>query len=232
MTKTSRGHEETSNGRRRYSSAACISSVSSERLCRRAHAFDLPVRSAALQSVPARYYPRSTIFMSVNSRCDKRFDARLARDPSRPERQVVEDRDRLDMTQFPLPATSLPNSENTPRQHQYSSGARINANSAISRDFMAQSRLKNAPADHAELDNCSNAAFEARSISSMTISSATARPRSICCASVECKRRRLCPALLLRGDAEHRQASEILAGMREAFFSTIFCGIETPDPVR
>ena len=39
------------------------------------------------------------------------------------------------------------------------------------------------------------------------------------------------PAFLLRSDAEYRQAAGILAGMREAFFTTIFCGIETPDPV-
>jgi radical SAM superfamily enzyme YgiQ (UPF0313 family) len=41
---------------------------------------------------------------------------------------------------------------------------------------------------------------------------------------------RLRHAARLRGDAQHRQAPEILEKMREAFFVTVFCGIETPDP--
>ena len=38
-------------------------------------------------------------------------------------------------------------------------------------------------------------------------------------------------APFLRGDVEHRQAAGNPREMREAFFGTIFCGIETPDPV-
>jgi len=68
--------------------------------------------------------------------------ARLARDPSRRSGQVVlKTADRLDMTQFPLPAYELAELRKYfSAASSIRAGARINANSAISRDFMAAIR--------------------------------------------------------------------------------------------
>jgi radical SAM superfamily enzyme YgiQ (UPF0313 family) len=79
-------------------------------ICRRAHAFDLPVAigGPSVSACPD-YYP-SFDYLHVGELGDATNDliARLARDPSRPERQVVlKTAERLDMTQFPLPAYEL-----------------------------------------------------------------------------------------------------------------------------
>ncbi len=79
-------------------------------ICRRAHAFDLAVAigGPSVSSCPD-YYP-SFDYLHVGELGDATNDliARLARDPSRPEQQVVlKTLDRLDMTSFPLPAYEL-----------------------------------------------------------------------------------------------------------------------------
>ena len=79
-------------------------------ICRRAHAFDLPVAigGPSVSACPD-YYP-SFDYLHVGELGDATdtLIARLARDPSRPERQVVlKTADRLDMASFPLPAYQL-----------------------------------------------------------------------------------------------------------------------------
>ena len=79
-------------------------------ICRRAHAFDLAVALGG-PSVCAcpEYYP-SFDYLHVGELGDATDEliARLARDPSRPEQQVVlKTDDRVDMTEFPIPAYEL-----------------------------------------------------------------------------------------------------------------------------
>src|SRR5437660_10839872 len=75
-------------------------------ICRRAHAFDLAVAiGGPSRSACPRYYP-SFDYLHVGELGDATDEliARLARDTSRPERQVVfETKDRVPMTDFPIP---------------------------------------------------------------------------------------------------------------------------------
>src|SRR6202051_1029793 len=137
--------------------------------------------------------------------------ARIARDPSRPEQQVVlKTADRLDMTKFPIPAYELAEVKKYfLGSIQYSSGCPYQCEFCdIPGLYGRNPRLKTPRQITAELDKL-----------------------------LECG---------IRGSVYfvddnfigNREATlniakrpEILAGMREAFFSTIFCGIETPDPV-
>src|SRR5216683_1758586 len=79
-------------------------------ICRRAHAFDLPVAigGPSVSACPD-YYP-SFDYLHVGELGDATDDliARLARDRSRPAQQVVlKTTDRLNMTEFPIPAYEL-----------------------------------------------------------------------------------------------------------------------------
>src|SRR5258707_1145323 len=79
-------------------------------ICRRAHAFDLAVAigGPSVSACPD-YYP-SFDYLHVGELGDATDELieRLARDPSRPDRQVVlKTADRLDMTKFPIPAYEL-----------------------------------------------------------------------------------------------------------------------------
>ena len=79
-------------------------------ICRRAHAFDLAVAigGPSVSACPD-YYP-SFDYLHVGELGDATDEliARLARDPSRPEQQVVlKTADRLAMTEFPIPAYEL-----------------------------------------------------------------------------------------------------------------------------
>src|ERR1700740_1065259 len=79
-------------------------------ICRRAHAFDLPVAigGPSVSACPD-YYP-SFDYLHVGELGDATDEliGRLARDTSRPEAQVVlKTVNRLDMTSFPLPAYEL-----------------------------------------------------------------------------------------------------------------------------
>src|ERR1700690_4178150 len=76
-------------------------------ICRRAHAFNLAVAiGGPLVSACPDYYP-SFDYLHVGELVDATDEliALLARDPTRPEQQVVlKTAERLDMAQFPLPA--------------------------------------------------------------------------------------------------------------------------------
>src|ERR1700723_177474 len=150
-------------------------------ICRRAHGVGLAVAigGPSVSACPD-YYP-SFDYLHVGELGDATNDliARIARDPSRPEQQVVlKTADRLDMTKFPIPAYELADiNRYFLGSIQYSSGCPYQCEFCdIPGLYGRNPRLKSPQQNTAE------------------------RP-------------------------------EILAGMREAFFSTIFCGIETPDPV-
>src|ERR1700728_930950 len=79
-------------------------------ICRRAHAFDLAVAIRGPSGSACTEYHPSFDYLHVGEMGDATNEliARLARDPSRPEQQVVlKTADRLDMTKFPLPAYEL-----------------------------------------------------------------------------------------------------------------------------
>ena len=114
-------------------------------ICRRAHAFDLAVAigGPSVSACPD-YYP-SFDYLHVGELGDATNDliARLARDPSRPEQQVVlKTADRLDMTSFRCRPMSSPTSNAIfSAASSIRAAVPISANSAISRDFMAAIRV-------------------------------------------------------------------------------------------
>ncbi len=148
---------------------------------------------------------------------------------------VLKTTDRLDMTSFPLPAYELAELKSYfLGSIQYSSGCPYQCEFCDIRDSTAANpRLKSPQQITAELDKCLNAASGARSILSMTISSANRKAAlDLLPHLVEWQKK---TGFVLRFSCEATlniaKRPEILAGMREAFFATIFCGIETPDPV-
>jgi radical SAM superfamily enzyme YgiQ (UPF0313 family) len=106
-----RATAEDFRGRRSRSSAACnIQRRQIEDLCRRAHAFDaLAVLGGSSVSACPHYYP-SFDYLHVGELGDATDELveRLARDPARPERQVMlKTMQRRDLTDFPVPRYEL-----------------------------------------------------------------------------------------------------------------------------
>jgi radical SAM superfamily enzyme YgiQ (UPF0313 family) len=207
-------------------------------ICRRAHAFDLAVAigGPSVSSCPD-YYP-SFDYLHVGELGDATNDliARLARDPSRPEQQVVlKTTDRLDMTSFPLPAYELAELKSYfLGSIQYSSGCPYQCEFCdIPGLYGRNPRLKSPQQITAELDKLLECGIRG-SVYFVDDNFIGNRKAALDLLPhlVEWQKK---TGFVLRFSCEATlniaKRPEILAGMREAFFSTIFCGIETPDPV-
>ena len=206
-------------------------------ICRRAHAFDLPVAIGG-PSVCAcpDYYP-SFDYLHVGELGDATDDlmARLARDPSRPAQQVVlKTSDRVAMTDFPIPAYELAEVKRyLLGTIQYSSGCPYQCEFCdIPGPLWPRSAAEDAGADHCRTRPADRmrrhglGLFRRRQFHRQP----QGRAGSAAASRRVAEEDRLCDEARLRGDAQYRQAAGILEKMREAFFVTIFCGIETPDP--
>jgi radical SAM superfamily enzyme YgiQ (UPF0313 family) len=207
-------------------------------ICRRAHAFDLAVAigGPSVSACPD-YYP-SFDYLHVGELGDATDDLirRLARDPSRPERQVVlKTTDRLDMTKFPIPAYELADIKHYfLGSIQYSSGCPYQCEFCdIPGLYGRNPRLKTPQQITAELDKLLECGING-SVYFVDDNFIGNRKAAL----------DLLPHLIewqkgtgyvLRFSCEATlniaKRPEILSQMREAFFATIFCGIETPDPV-
>ena len=206
-------------------------------ICRRAHAFDLAVAigGPSVSACPD-YYPLFD-YLHVGELGDATDEliGRLARDPSRPEEQVVlKTVDRLDMTSFPLPAYEL--AELTRYflgSIQYSSGCPYQCEFCdIPGLYGRNPRLKTPQQITAELDKLLECGIRG-SVYFVDDNFIGNRKAALDLLPhlVEWQKK---TGFVLRFSCEATlniaKRPEILAGMREAFFSTIFCGIETPDP--
>jgi radical SAM superfamily enzyme YgiQ (UPF0313 family) len=207
-------------------------------ICRRAHAFDLPaaIGGPSVSACPD-YYP-SFDYLHVGELGDATNEliARLARDPSRPGQQVVlKTADRLDMTQFPLPAYELAELKKYfLGSIQYSSGCPYQCEFCdIPGLYGRNPRLKTPQQITAELDKLLECGVRGSVyfVDDNFIGNRKAA-LDLLPLLVEWQKK---TGYVLRFSCEATlniaKRPEILAGMREAFFSTIFCGIETPDPV-
>jgi radical SAM superfamily enzyme YgiQ (UPF0313 family) len=207
-------------------------------ICRRAHAFDLAVAigGPSVSACPD-YYP-SFDYLHVGELGDATNEliARLARDPSRPGQQVVlKTADRLDMTSFPLPAYELADLKRYfLGSIQYSSGCPYQCEFCdIPGLYGRNPRLKSPQQITAELDKMLECGIRG-SVYFVDDNFIGNRKAALDLLPhlVEWQKR---TGFVLRFSCEATlniaKRPEILAGMREAFFSTIFCGIETPDPV-
>src|ERR1700723_2643160 len=181
-------------------------------ICRRAHAFDLTVAigGPSVSACPD-YYP-SFDYLHVGELGDARNDliARLAVDPSRPEQQVVlKTADRLDMTSFPLPAYELAELKRYfLGSIQYSSGCPYQCEFCdIPGLYGRNPRLKSPQQIIAEIEKLRQCGMT-DTVYFVDDNFIGNRKATLNIA----------------------KRPEILEKMREAFFVTVFCGIETPDP--
>jgi radical SAM superfamily enzyme YgiQ (UPF0313 family) len=207
-------------------------------ICRRAHAFDLPVAigGPSVSACPD-YYP-SFDYLHVGELGDATDEliARLARDLTRPEQQVaLKTVDRLDMTSFPLPAYELAEIKRyLLGSIQYSSGCPYQCEFCdIPGLYGRNPRLKTPQQITAELDKLLECGIRG-SVYFVDDNFIGNRKAALDLLPhlVEWQKK---TGYVLRFSCEATlniaKRPEILAGMREAFFCTIFCGIETPDPV-
>jgi radical SAM superfamily enzyme YgiQ (UPF0313 family) len=206
-------------------------------ICRRAHAYDLPVAigGPSVSACPD-YYP-SFDYLHVGELGDATDEliALLARNCSRPGRQVVlKTIERLDMTKFPIPAYELAELERYfLGSIQYSSGCPYQCEFCdIPGLYGRNPRLKTPQQITAELDRLlacgirGSVYFVDDNFIGNRKAALDLLPHLI-----EWQKK---TGFVLRFSCEATlniaKRQEILARMREAFFSTIFCGIETPDP--
>jgi radical SAM superfamily enzyme YgiQ (UPF0313 family) len=207
-------------------------------ICRRAHAFDLAVAigGPSVSACPD-YYP-SFDYLHVGELGDATDDliARLARDPSRPQQQVVlKTADRLDMTKFPIPAYELADIKHYfLGSIQYSSGCPYQCEFCdIPGLYGRNPRLKTPQQITAELDKLLECGITG-SVYFVDDNFIGNRKAALDLLPhlIEWQKR---TGFVLRFSCEATlniaKRPEILSQMREAFFATIFCGIETPDPV-
>lgn len=207
-------------------------------ICRRAHTFDLPVAigGPSVSACPD-YYP-SFDYLHVGELGDATDEliARVACDPSRPSQQMVlKTVDRLDMTSFPLPAYELAELKRYfLGSIQYSSGCPYQCEFCdIPGLYGRNPRLKSPQQITAELDKLLECGIRG-SVYFVDDNFIGNRKAALDLLPhlVEWQKK---TGFVLRFSCEATlniaKRPEILAGMREAYFCTIFCGIETPDPV-
>lgn len=206
-------------------------------ICHRAHDHDLPVAigGPSVSACPD-YYP-SFDYLHVGELGDAtdQLVARLAADPSRPDEQVVlTTKDRLPMTDFPIPAYEL---ADIPRYFlgsiQYSSGCPYQCEFCdIPGLYGRNPRLKTPQQITAELDKllACGIAGSVYFVDDNFIGNRKAA-LDLLPHLIEWQKK---TGFVLRFSCEATlniaKRPEILEQMRAAFFATIFCGIETPDP--
>src|SRR5436305_9521071 len=206
-------------------------------ICRRAHRYDLSVAigGPSVSACP-EYYP-SFDYLHVGELGDATNDliARLARDPSRPEAQVMlKTADRLAMTEFPIPAYELAET----RKYllgsiQYSSGCPDRRQFCDTPGpYGRNPRLKAPHQIVAELDRLRECGMTdtVYFVDDNFIGNRKAALDLLPHLVAWQKRTGYITRLACEATLNIAKRPEILELMREAFFVTVFCGIETPDP--
>ncbi len=206
-------------------------------VCRRAHAHDLAVAlgGPSVSACPD-YYPAFD-YLHVGELGDATDEliARLARDPSRPARQVVlKTSDRVPMTDFPIPAYELAEV----RRYflgsiQFSSGCPYQCEFCdIPGLYGRNPRLKTPQQIIAELDRLRECGFSdtVYFVDDNFIGNRKATLDLLPHLAEWQKRTGYVVRLACEATLNIAKRPEILEKMREAYFITIFCGIETPDP--
>ena len=206
-------------------------------ICRRAHGFDLAVAigGPSVSACPD-YYP-SFDYLHVGELGDAtdQLIARLARDPSRPAQQVVlKTAERVSMTDFPIPAYELAEIKKYfLGSIQYSSGCPYQCEFCdIPGLYGRNPRLKTPQQIVAELDKLleCGVAGGVYFVDDNFIGNRKAAVDLLPHLVEWQKRTGYVTRLACEATLNIAKRPEILEKMREAFFQTIFCGIETPDP--
>jgi radical SAM superfamily enzyme YgiQ (UPF0313 family) len=206
-------------------------------ICRRAHAFDLPVAlgGPSVSACPD-YYP-SFDYLHVGELGDAtdQLVARLAEDTTRPDEQVVfKTNERVEMSKFPVPAYELAEIDRYfLGSIQYSSGCPYQCEFCdIPGLYGRNPRLKTPQQVVAELDKLLECGLSGSVyfVDDNFIGNRKAALDLLPHLVKWQKRHGFRIRLSCEATLNIAKRPEILALMREAYFITIFCGIETPDP--
>ena len=207
-------------------------------ICRRAHAFDLAVAigGPSVSACPD-YYP-SFDYLHVGElgdATDESDRAAGATTPSRPEQQVVlKTADRVPMSEFPIPAYELAEVKKYfLGSIQYSSGCPYQCEFCdIPGLYGRNPRLKTPEQIIAELDKLRECGVTGSVyfVDDNFIGNRKAALDLLPHLIEWQKRTGYVMRLACEATLNIAKRPEILEKMREAFFVTIFCGIETPDP--
>jgi radical SAM superfamily enzyme YgiQ (UPF0313 family) len=206
-------------------------------ICRRAHAYDRPVAlgGPSVSACPDHYPSIDYLHVGELGDATDQLVARLARDTSRPDTQVVfTTKERVEMAKFPVPAYEL---AEIPRYFigsvQYSSGCPYQCDFCdIPGLYGRNPRLKTPEQVIAELDKLvacgigDGIYFVDDNFIGNRKAALDLLPHLVAWQQRNGFRTRLaCEATL-----NVAKRPEILTLMREAYFVSIFCGIETPNP--
>ena len=206
-------------------------------ICNRAHAFDRPVAlgGPSVSACPD-YYP-SFDYLHVGELGDAtdQLIERLARDVSRPESQVVlTTKERVEMSAFPIPAYELAEIDRYfLGSVQYSSGCPYQCEFCdIPGLYGRNPRLKTPQQVVAELDKLIECglAGSVYFVDDNFIGNRKAALELLPHLVEWQKRHGFRIRLTCEATLNIAKRPEILALMREAYFVTVFCGIETPNP--
>jgi hopanoid C-2 methylase len=206
-------------------------------ICRRAHEHDLPVAigGPSVSACPD-YYP-SFDYLHVGELGDGTDEliTQLARDVSRPAQQVVfKARDRVAMTDFPVPAYELAEIKKYfLGSIQYSSGCPYQCEFCdIPSLYGRNPRIKSPQQIIAELDKLRECGVvgSVYFVDDNFIGNRKAALELLPHLIEWQKRTGYTMRLACEATLNIAKRPEILEKMKEAYFTTIFCGIETPDP--
>jgi hopanoid C-2 methylase len=208
-----------------------------DEICHRAHSFNrTTVLGGPSVSACPHYYPYFD-YLHVGEMGDATEDliARLARDPARPGRQVIfTTRTRRELADFPLPAYELAQLDRyLTGSIQFSSGCPYECEFCdIPALYGRQPRLKTPQQVTAELDKLMACGLRGAVyfVDDNFIAHRRA-VRELLPHLIDWQRRNNYPlALSCEATLNIAKRPDILGLMREAWFESIFCGIETPDP--
>ena len=206
-------------------------------ICYRAHAFDLPVAigGPSVSACPDDYPSFDYLHVGELGDATNELIARLARDPSRPTSQVVlETVERLPMTEFPIPAYELAELKKYfLGTIQYSSGCPYQCEFCdIPALYGRNPRIKTPQQIITELDRLRECGMTdtVYFVDDNFIGNRKAALDLLPHLVEWQKRTGYVMRLACEATLNVAKRPEILQKMREAYFTTIFCGIETPDP--
>jgi radical SAM superfamily enzyme YgiQ (UPF0313 family) len=210
-----------------------------ESTCRRAHMFDRTVvlGGSSVSACP-EYYPEFD-YLHVGELGDATDEliARLARDPSRPESQIVlTTRERRDLTDFPVPAYDLVNLDRyMTGSIQYSSGCPYQCEFCdIPALYGRNPRLKTPQQIIAELEKllaCGGTSGGPIYFVDDNFIGNRRAVRELLPVLIEWQKDNGYPFMFAcEATLNLAKRPEILELMRQARFETVFCGIETPEP--
>jgi radical SAM superfamily enzyme YgiQ (UPF0313 family) len=206
-------------------------------ICRRAHEYDLSVAlgGPSVSASPEQYPEFDYLHIGELGDATQELFRRLAHDTARPARQVVlTTQERLEMAEFPIPAYELiPLEKYFLGSIQFSSGCPYQCEFCdIPALYGRNPRLKSPEQVCAELDKMLECGLSGAVyfVDDNFIGNRKAALDLLPHLVEWQKRNGFALQFACEATLNIAKRPEILELMREAYFLTVFCGIETPDP--